>query len=354
MNYRGKYQIFDAARIETYPVSTRRNRVRVESLLQPEKALSISYQVDSAVEEKISEVAEHLTTAATAGKPVVIFTGAHLVKNGLGLLIVDLMKRKLVTLVASTASGAIHDFELALIGETSEDVPNALPRGQFGMAYEFSYINEAIRLGNEMNLGFGESLGRMIEDEHFRKKVLSKAERPGSPLTFRHPDVSILGTGYRLDIPVTIHATIGADVIDQHPNFDGAAKGGTSARDFLIFVQTMARTRSGGVLLNIGSAVTGPEVLLKAVSMAANVGCTPQSIITADFDLRPHEPHSMGNEDSLFYYYRDQKSVVTRVPQSFGGKGFYIQGDQRITVPLLYQKIIKHITHYHDRTEKIV
>jgi hypothetical protein len=152
--------------------------------------------------------------------------------------------------------------------------------------------------------------------------------------------VSILATGYRLDIPVTIHATIGTDVTDQHPNFDGAAKGGTSARDFMIFADTMAKMTSGGVVLNIGSAVTGPEVLLKAVSMSANVGCPPQNIITADFDLRPHEPHSMGNENSLFYYYRDQKSVVTRIPQSFGGKGYYIHGDQRVTIPLLYQKII--------------
>ncbi len=344
MNYQGKYHIFDATRISTYPVSTRRNRVGVESLLRPEQALSISYQVDSTVEAKISEVAQHLTAAATAGKPVIVFTGAHLVKNGLGLLIVDLMKRKLLTLLASTASGAIHDFELALIGETSEDVPNALPRGQFGMAYEFSYINEALRLGNEMSLGFGESLGRMMNDDRFREKVLNKAARSDSPQTFRNPELSILATGYRLDIPVTIHATIGADVTDQHATFDGAAKGGTSGRDFLIFVDAVTKMTSGGVVLNIGSAVTGPEVLLKAVSMSANVGCAPQSIITADFDLRPHDPHSMGNEESLFYYYRDQKSVVTRVPQSFGGKGYYLQGDQRVTVPLLYQRIVQAIT----------
>jgi len=347
MDYQGKYHIFDAKRISTYPVSSRRNRVNVESLLDTESCLaglSTTHQVDAVTEKKISEVAEHLSTAAKAGKPVLIFFGAHLVKNGLGLLIVDLMKRGFVTLVASNAAGAIHDFELALIGETSEDVPNALPRGQFGMAYEFSYINEAIRLGHEMKLGFGESLGLMIEDENFREKVLSKVARSDSPLTFRYPDKSILATGYRLNIPVTIHVTIGTDVIDQHANFDGAAKGGTSGCDFMIFVDAVTKMTSGGVVLNIGSAVTGPEVLLKAVSMSANVGCPPQGIITADFDLRPYDPLSMGKEDSLFYYYRDQKSVVTRIPQSFGGRGYYIQGDQRVTIPLLYRKIIKGMT----------
>jgi hypothetical protein len=344
MDYHGKYHIFDAARISTYPVASRRNRVTVESLLNPEQVLSTTYQVNAVTEKKISEVAEHLSTTAKAGRPVIIFIGAHLVKNGLGLLIVDLMKRGVITVVASNTAGAIHDFELALTGETSEDVPNALPHGQFGMAYEFSYINEAIRLGNEMKLGFGESLGRMIEDKDFRERVLNKVARQDPPLTFQHPDKSILATGYRLNVPVTIHVTIGTDVIDQHANFDGAAKGGTRGCDFMMFVDAVTKMTLGGVVLNIGSAVTGPEVLLKAVSMSANVGCPPQGIITADFDLRPYDALSMGNEDSLFYYYRDQKSVVTRIPRSFGGKGYYIQGDQRVTVPLLYQKIIKSIT----------
>jgi len=177
-------------------------------------------------------------------------------------------------------------------------------------------------------------------DENFRKMVLKSVLRKGSPETFKHPDKSVLAVAYQHDIPVTIHASIGTDVMDEHPGFDGEAKGGTSGRDFLIFVNEVAKFDKGGVALNVGSAVTGPEVLLKAVSMAANVGHPPKGIISADFDLRPFGPENMSNEGSYHYYFRDQKSVVTRIPASFGGKGFYIQGDQKVTLPVLYQYIL--------------
>ena len=149
----------------------------------------------------------------------------------------------------------------------------------------------------------------------------------------------MLAACYRREVPFTVHAGIGTDVIDQHPSFDGQAKGGCSGRDFLIYTNEVARLVRGGVVLNIGSAVTGPEVLLKAVSMAANVGCVPRDILTADFDLRRHDPQQMTNESTQGYYFRDQKSVVTRIPQAFGGRGFYICGNQRQTVPFLYQRI---------------
>ena len=133
---------------------------------------------------------------------------------------------------------------------------------------------------------------------------------------------------------------IGTDVIDQHPSFDGQAKGGCSGRDFLIYTREAAKFGQGGFVFNIGSSVTGPEVLLKAVSMAANTGCNPGELVTADFDVREYEPKQSVDESSQGYYFRDQKSVVTRIPQAFGGKGFYVQGNQKQTFPFLYKKIV--------------
>jgi hypothetical protein len=264
-----------------------------------------------------------------------------LIKNGLGPLLADLVKRRLVSLVAGNCATAIHDFELALIGQTSENVPDALGKGRFGMAYEFAYINNAISLGNENKLGCGESLGKTICDEDFRCSVLASVAKDNSPSSFSHPQVSVLTACYEKNIPFTVHVGIGTDVIDQHPSFDGQAKGGCSGRDFLIYTNEISKFTNGGVILNIGSAVTGPEVLLKAVSMAANAGAVPNDIITADFDLRSYEPKAMGDESKEGYYFRDQKSIVTRIPQGFNGKGFYIQGDQKQTFPLLYKKIVE-------------
>jgi len=149
----------------------------------------------------------------------------------------------------------------------------------------------------------------------------------------------VLAACYRNDVPFTVHAGIGTDVTDQHPSFDGRAKGGCSARDFLIYANQIADLTGGGVVLNIGSAVTGPEVLLKAAAMAANVGRAPRNIVTADFDMREYRPEAMSDEDCEGYYFRDQKSIVTRIPQAFAGKGIYVQGNQKQTFPLLYRMI---------------
>ncbi|MHC4437183.1 MAG: hypothetical protein ACYS3S_07480, partial [Planctomycetota bacterium] len=156
-----------------------------------------------------------------------------------------------------------------------------------------------------------------------------------------HPEVSLLAACYENNVPFTIHVGIGTDVIDQHPSFDGQAKGGCSGRDFLIYTNEIAKLTTGGVVLNIASAVTGPEVLLKAVSIAANTGSIPNGILTADFELRDRDAGDMNDESSQAYYFRDQKSVVTRIPQAFSGKGFYIKGNQKQTFPLLYKKTIQ-------------
>ena len=344
MDYQGRYSIFDSGKIRSYPVSHRRNKVELQHLTDPAQLRASDFDLPAECAQQISQIADAIVSARRDDKPVVVFTGAHLIKNGLGPILIDLVDRNLISLVAGNGATAIHDFELALIGATSEDVPNALGQGQFGMAYEFAYINQAIALGDRMKLGLGESLGRMICDTDFRRDVLSRLNSSDAPQNFSFPHASLLAKCYRKKVPFTVHVGIGTDVIDQHSSFDSAAKGGCSGRDFLIFADQITRFIDGGVYLNIGSAVTGPEVLLKAISMAANVGCTPRGLVTADFDLRPFDPAVMSDESSAGYYHRDQKSIVTRIPQAFAGQGFYIQANQLQTLPALYCAILDSLS----------
>lgn len=343
MDYRGKYQAFNSEEIKTYPVSTRTNKVKRENLVDPAQIINQTFAISGDLKETIDTVAASVISARQKDKPVIFFTGGHLIKNGLGLLLIDLVRRNLVTLVAGNGSTAIHDFELALIGETSEDVPQALGKGQFGMAYEFCYHNVALALGDRCELGYGESLGRMICDTTFREQIFSEINRDDGLDEFLHPQLSVLAACYEHNVPFTVHAGLGTDVVDQHPSFDGRAKGGCSGRDFLIFTREMTKCVDGGVLINMGSAVTGPEVALKSLSMAENIGQGPRRIITADFDLRPYDPSVMANEEETPYYFRDQKSIVTRIPEAFGGRGYYVQGNQKETFACLYQKIINRL-----------
>ncbi len=345
MDYNGKYNIFDLTKIRTYPLSTRTNKVTLRDLVRPEDIHRLAIELPDKTQRDIESVAQAVISARETAAPIVLFTGAHMIKNGLGPLLIDLVRRGMVTLVAGNAATAIHDFELALIGETSENVPDALGKGEFGMAYEFAYTNAAISIGNEQKLGFGEALGKMICDGDFRRRVLSSLAGENLSVNFLHPEVSVLAACCDSDVPFTVHAGIGTDVTDQHPSFDGQAKGGCSGRDFLIFVDEVTKFVEGGVFLNVASAVTGPEVFLKAVSMAANTGHVPHRIVTADFDLREHDPGQMADESSPGYYFRDQKSVVTRIPRAFAGAGLYIQGDQEHTIPLLYKRILEQLQH---------
>jgi len=343
MDYNGKYNLFDPARIKTYPLSMRANKVTLKDLLWPKDVDGLAFELPDRICSDIEAVAQAVVSAQRASRPVILFTGAHLIKNGLGPLLAELVNHRLVSLVAGNSATAIHDFELALIGQTSEDVPDALGKGRFGMAYEFAYFNSAILLGNERKLGFGETLGRMLCDEDFRSEILSSLAGDDRPCNFLYPQVSVLAACYQNDVPFTVHAAIGTDVTDQHVSFDGQAKGGCSGRDFLIYANEVTKLTDGGVILNIGSAVIGPEVLLKAVSMAANIGKAPNNIITADFDLRDFDAGAMGDDSSQGYYFRDQKSIVTRIPKAFAGRGFYIHGNQKQTFPLLYKKIMEKL-----------
>lgn len=343
MEYKGKYKIFDSTKINTYPLSQRTNKVKLADIVDPNSVNESLLDVPQHVKKNIEKVAKAIVSARSKNKPVVFFSGAHLIKNGLSRFVIELVKNDIITLVAGNAATAIHDFELALIGETSEYVPHALGKGQFGMAYEFGYINTAISKGNQYKLGFGESLGKMICNDEFRCEILSIIARENSPKQFLHSEISLLAVCYQHNVPFTVHAGIGTDVIDQHASFDGQAKGGCSGRDFLIYTNEISKFTNGGVILNIGSAVTGPEVLLKAISMATNIGLAFNRITTADFDLRTFVTDQMTNEAAANYYFRDQKSVVTRIPEAVNGTGYYIQGNQKVTIPLLYKNIIEKL-----------
>ncbi len=328
MDCHGKFPVFDFSRISTYPIAKRVNKVKGEDLIDVEELRS---KPDVFTSKELDAVTDAATEARTKGKPLILFTGAHLVKNGFGPIMRDLIERKFVTLVAMNCAGFIHDFELALIGETSEWVPNALPEGEFGMATETGrYLNEILTHGEELKVGAGEAIARAILGESFPE-----------PIPCKHPEFSFVARGFELGVPVTMHASIGTDIIDQHPNFNPSAKGGCSGRDFGIYCAEVAKLTGGGVVLNVGSAVTGPEVFLKACAMSANVGKKPEGIVTANFDMREVDPTAVSDERKASYYFRDNKSVVTRIPEAFNGKGYYVQGDHLLTVPALYQQLVR-------------
>jgi len=343
MEYEGKFKLFKPENLKTYPVSKRVSKVKIEDFKDISKYRQRNFNVYPGVAAKIRNLGEKLIEFRKNGKPVLIFTGAHLIKNCLGPVLIDLAKRGLVTLIGGNGATLIHDFELALTGRTSEDVESELGKGKFGMAYEFNYINKAIEIGDRNKLGLGETIGKFISNKAFLKMVMNELPDNNRNIVFEHPDISLAANCYQINIPYTVHVGIGVDVIDQHYTFDGRCKGGCSGRDFLILVNEITKFTQGGIIINIGSAVTGPEVILKAVSMAINAGEKPQDFLIADFDIRDDYSKDVSDQCSQHYYFRDQKSLVYRIPKSLGGKGVYIKGDQRSTVPLLYKEILKNL-----------
>jgi len=248
--------------------------------------------------------------------------GAQVIKAGASRVVIDLMERGFISHVALNGAGAIHDYELARVGATSESVARYIQSGEFGLGKETGELNDWIAEAADLPLGLGENLGRRMLDSGFP-----------------HTACSILAAGYRLSIPVTIHVGLGYDIIHEHPNCDGARLGAASYRDFLIFASTIEQLEHG-VMMNFGSAIMGPEVYLKALSMARNVGHQAGRSIrrfcTALFDLVPIRGniHAELEKSDPGYYFRPHKTILVRTVAD-PGESFYFCGDHRVTLPAL-------------------
>jgi len=321
------YRTIDLSKVRTYPLPQRSNLVALEDLVTP------SQPVPPFSSPELTEVAERIVVARRAGRSVIWMIGAHVVKRGLSPVLIDLMERGVITHLAGNGAVTIHDVEIALQGHTSEDVARSIEDGTFGMAEETgAMMNQAIRTGARDGLGIGEALGRCIaQDDRFK---------------FR--EYSVLYNAYRLGVPLTVHVAIGTDIIHQHPMVDFAALGWGSGQDFKIFAASLSELE-GGVFCNFGSAVIGPEVFLKALSIVRNQGYTVKTFTTANFDLIPLGDYRQPlGDDVPEYYYRPRKNIVNR-PVSLGGKGYHVVGDHRVTVPNLHQLVVPRL----DRVRRV-
>jgi hypothetical protein len=306
-----KYRVrpYDLSGIKTYPLESRPSKVAVDFFGRPhEKGGTVSEFLQSLPDilasRNLKDLACAIVNARSNGKSIIWGMGGHVIKTGLSPILIDLMDRGLVTALAFNGSCLIHDFEIALSGSTSEDVDAQLQTGAFGMAEETGRgINQAIRDGVADGLGIGESLGR----------YLSNLKPPFGRY-------SLLLQAYLRRIPVTVHVTIGADIIHNHPSISPAHIGEGSHRDFLLLARLVEELNGGGVYLNCGSAVTLPEVFLKCVTLVRNSGQQLQEFTTANLDFIQH--------------YRPTENVIKR-PAKNGGRGIPITGHHEIILPLL-------------------
>jgi hypothetical protein len=276
----------------------------------------------------IDILADKVTQARKKGAPVMMMMGAHVIRDGCTPFLIRLMEKGYVTHFALNGAGGIHDFEFALVGATTENVKKYIAEGQFGLWREDGLYNEAVNLGVAEGLGFGEALGKYIWENRFPYR-----------------QYSLLAAGYRRQVPVTVHVSIGCDIVHQLPNANGAAIGEGTFRDFLIYANTVEHLE-GGVFLNFGSAVTGPEVYLKALSMARNVkkqqGKKIENFTTAVFDLLPFEDrniHEPPPKSDPAYYFRPWKTIMARTVEG-GGQSYYVRGRHRDTVAALTAGIL--------------
>ena len=356
--------MFDLSKVKTYPLRVRPNKVELDDFVDvaalrkaevraPGGPWFRNGQAGGGADQSagLKELADYIVACYRDGKPVVVLSGAHPIKNGQIPIVIDLIERGIVTLYSTNGAGTIHAFELALTGASSESVRDALPKGEFGMAFETgAYLNYAIEIAAENGWGMGEAMGRLYCDSKFRKEVIDRTFKHHKDTGeyfkpyegFPHLDSCVFAAAYKKGIPVCVHASLGTDIIDQHASFNPTAKGQTSGADFLIFSQEMCRFTKGGVILNIGTAIMGPEVVLKAVSLATNMGCKPDGLWTGDFDVRAFTfDDKVRDESQAYYYLRDQKSIATRIPKVFGGVGFYFEGLHGDTLAPLYQYIMR-------------
>ena len=318
MSRRRTYIPVDLSKIRTYSITTRDNKVNVRDHFAgvPEPGMSFSAFFDSLPRllgaDSLRGVVDAVVRAREKGRPVILAMGGHVVKCGLQPVLKRLIEADVITAVAMNGSAAIHDFEVSLVGATSEDVGAVLHSGDFGFSEETGgEMNRALRLGLSQGIGFGEAVGRLIVEKE-------------------HPycRYSLLAACVEKDIPVTVHVALGTDIIHQHPEVDGGVTGEMTFRDFRLLTSVVADLGDGGVWLNVGSAVLLPEVFLKALSIAQNLGHHVEDFTTANFDMIQH--------------YRPLTNVVRR-PTSGSGRGYTITGHHEINIPLFAAAVLEQV-----------
>jgi hypothetical protein len=313
------YHEADLSQVRTVPIAVRPNKVEASEFATPPGAdrsfgAFLDALPDILVARSFRRVVDAVATAARTRRGVVVMLGGHVVKTGIGPLLIDLMRRGVITHLGMNGSAAIHDFEIARFGGTSEDVAAGLKDGTFGMAEETGReLNAAFVRGAAEHRGMGESVARALE---------------AAP-SLAHPELSVLLAAHRLGVPATVHAALGAEIIHQHPAADGAAIGDTSLRDFRRLAASLPALHDGGVVLNLGSAVIMPEVFLKALTIARNLGNgAPVNFTAVDLDMQRH--------------YRPRMNVVQR-PTLHGGTGLEITGHHELMVPMLAWAIVEAV-----------
>jgi len=317
-----KIQPIDLSKVTTYPIAERRNKVSLAhdfaGDISPGMSVSalLAAMPNQLGSEALNAVINAAVKARENGRPVVIAIGGHVIKCGLQPVLKKLIEADVITAVAMNGSATIHDYEISLIGETSEDVGAVLHCGTFGMAEETGRdINRALKEGVADGIGYGEALGRFIVANN-------------NP----HRASSLLAACYEKGIPATVHVAVGTDIIHQHPDCDGAVLGQATFTDFRLFTSVVSTLGNGGVFINIGSAVIMPEVFLKALSIAQNMGFHVDHFTTANFDMTQH--------------YRPLQNVVKR-PTAGDSRGLTVTGHHEIMIPLLAAGILDRIGQSH-------
>ena len=311
---RYKVEPIDLSRISTYPLASRPSKVATEDFGRPVTAGSslkdfLNGLPNILAARELRELAALIRQAKQTGHAIIVGLGGHVIKTGLAPILVDLMKNGYATVFALNGSAMIHDFEIALVGATSEDVDATLGSGSFGMAEETGrLINEAVTAGAKDSIGMGEAIGRQLQ-------LMEPA----------HADKSVLCAAYEAGVPVTVHVAIGTDIVHIHPSADGASIGQTTQHDFRLLCSLVRELDGGGVYLNLGSAVVLPEVFLKTVTVVRNLGFKLQDFYTANFDF--------------IQQYRPLTNVVRR-PVAGSGRGFSFIGHHEIMIPLLAASLV--------------
>jgi hypothetical protein len=319
MDMASKLPVFNRSLLKLVPLKSRKHLFFIDDVLP----LKLSSQTHTT----FSTIADRIRKAKRANASVILMMGAHVIRAGVQRYLIDLMEQGCLNCIAMNGAGVIHDFELALIGATTESVAHYIKAGQFGFWEETAQINDIVKEAWEKKLGLGEAVGKSIEEERLP-----------------HRDISILAAGYRLNIPITVHVSVGSDIVHQFPNCNGAAYGATSYTDFLRFAKVMESLEKG-VVMNFGSAVMAPEVYLKALSMVRNTARQKQmsirnfTTLVCDLVKLPANIHREASREDAAYYFRPWKTMLVRTTAD-GGESYYIRGRHHETVPRLWSEVM--------------